>query len=88
MRNLNFYKKKIDLKDTMIKLIKMVKFSKLDFFELEECKCNKPLFRFHDTSKNTYIAKCAYTTIEYDLKLKSWVTSKKQPCDFIGYYQC
>jgi hypothetical protein len=64
----------------------MVFYTRRDFFELEECHCGKALFRFHDTTKNIYVAKCQYTPTEFDLKMKRWVTSKKQPCNFIGTF--
>jgi hypothetical protein len=58
-----------------------------DFFQLDECHCGKSLFRYHNISKNEYIAKCATAPEEYDIKLKKWVNSKKQPCKcFYAYY--
>ena len=37
-----------------------------DFFDLDECDCCKPLFKFHDSTRNVFIAKCAYVEKEYD----------------------
>jgi hypothetical protein len=60
--------------------------SKQAFDDTTECYCGKNLFRFHNTSKNIHIGKCAYIKEEYDTKTKKWVLSKKQPCSlFICY---
>ena len=56
------------------------------FLGLNECACGKYPFRFHNTSKNEFIAKCSTTREEYDPKLKKWVSSKRQPCDFYYVY--
>ena len=66
----------------------MVLYNKKDFDSIEECHCGKPLFRFHDTTKNILIAKCAYSNIEFDIKTKKWIVSKKQSCGFVGTYHC
>jgi hypothetical protein len=60
--------------------------TKKQFNELYECNCGKPLFKFTDTSRNISYARCNYTKEEYDIKKKAWVTSKKQPCDFVRIY--
>jgi hypothetical protein len=65
----------------------MVIYTKSDFLDLEECHCGKSLFRFHDTSKNIYVVKCAYSNTEYDIKTKKWIIAKKQSCGFVGTYQ-
>ena len=58
-----------------------------DFFQLEQCQCGKNLFRYHNTSKNEFIAKCGIPKEEYDLKSMKWTLSKKQPCSsFYAYY--
>jgi hypothetical protein len=57
-----------------------------DFFQLDECHCGKNLFRYHNVSKNEYIAKCNTAREEYDLKSRHWTISKKQPCDFFYAY--
>ena len=61
--------------------------SKEDFFDIEECECGKPVFKFHNTSKNMYVMKCVNTPQEYDLKAKKWVASKKQPCKMYNVYK-
>jgi len=61
--------------------------NKKDFFQIDECYCGKHVFRYHNGSKNYYVAKCKNTKEEYDIKLKKWVISKKQPCDFYCTYQ-
>lgn len=60
--------------------------TKNDFDEIEECNCGKPVFRYHNVSKNQFVMKCAYTNMEYDLKEKEWVASKKQPCKLYNIY--
>ena len=57
-----------------------------EFFETSECDCGKPLFKFHNTSKNMYVMKCAYTKYELDIKTRKWVLSKKQPCKIYNVY--
>jgi hypothetical protein len=61
--------------------------SKEDFFDIEECECGKPVFKFHNTSKNIHVMKCTSTNQEYDLKTKKWVLSKKQPCKMYNIYK-
>jgi hypothetical protein len=51
------------------------------FFDIDECKCGKTPFRFHNTSKNIFTVKCNNTKEEFDIKTKKWNVSKKQPCD-------
>ena len=65
---------------------KPIPLTKKDFFEIEECKCGKSPFKYHNTSKNEFIAKCNAPTEEYDIKLKKWGLCKKQPCDFFYAY--
>jgi len=60
--------------------------TKQSFFELDECKCGKQPFRYHNTSSNVFTAKCNSTKHEYDLKTKKWINSKKQPCDLLCEY--
>lgn len=57
-----------------------------DFFQLEQCQCGKSLFRYHNTSKNEYIAKCSIPKEEYDIKTRKWVATKKQPCNTLYAY--
>jgi len=67
--------------------LNLINLTKNDFDEIDECNCGKNLFRYHDSSKNIYFAKCAYMKEEYDIKKKTWITSKKQPCKtFICYH--
>jgi len=60
--------------------------TKKDFFQIEECKCGKSPFKYHNTSKNEFIAKCNTHKEEYDVKSRKWVQCKKQPCDFLYAY--
>ena len=60
--------------------------SKKDFFQIEQCKCGKNPFKYHNTSKNEFVAKCNTPTEEFDIKMKKWVVSKKQPCGFYCIY--
>ena len=61
--------------------------TKNDFFKIDECYCGKRVFRYHNSSKNYYVARCSNPKEEYDTKLKKWVNSKKQPCDFYCTHQ-
>ena len=63
-----------------------VPLTKKDFFEIEECKCGKTPFRYHNTSKNEFILKCNTPPEEYDLKLRKWTKCKRQPCDLLCAY--
>ena len=63
-----------------------VPLTKKDFFEIEECKCGKTPFRYHNTSKNEFIIKCNTPPEEYDLKLRKWTKCKRQPCDLLCAY--
>jgi len=54
-----------------------------DFFNIDECDCGKPVFRYHNTSKNMFMLKCSYVNEEFDLKTKKWVMSKKTPCKLL-----
>jgi len=54
--------------------------TKNDFDNLDECDCGRTPFKYHNTSNNTHVAKCAYFKHELDLKTKKWSLSKKQPC--------
>jgi len=60
--------------------------TKDDFFSIEDCNCGKPVFRYHNTSKNMFVMKCGYSEQEYDIKTKKWITSKKQPCKMFYAY--
>jgi hypothetical protein len=63
-----------------------VPLTKKDFFEIEECKCGKTPFRYHNTSKNEFIVKCNTHPEEYDLKSRKWTKCKRQPCDLLCAY--
>jgi len=63
-----------------------VPLTKKDFFEIEECKCGKTPFRYHNTSKNEFIVKCNTPPEEYDLKSRKWTKCKRQPCDLLCAY--
>ena len=60
--------------------------TKYAFCNIEECHCGKPVFKYHNTSKNVYILKCAYVKYDYDIKTKKWPLSKKQPCALYCIY--
>jgi len=60
--------------------------TKNEFDSITECDCGKPVFRYHNTSKNVFIIKCPNTRYEYDLKSRKWVISKRQPCDLYAVY--
>uniref|UniRef100_A0A6C0I9Z1 Uncharacterized protein n=1 Tax=viral metagenome TaxID=1070528 RepID=A0A6C0I9Z1_9ZZZZ len=61
-----------------------------DWKDLDICECGGPLFKYHDCSKNAFIAKCGhlkeYQIIDPVTKKKKWVKSKKQPCKYKGLY--
>ena len=63
-----------------------VPLTKKDFFEIEECKCGKTPFKYHNTSKNEFILKCNTPPEEYDLKTRKWTKCKRQPCDLLCAY--
>jgi len=48
--------------------------------------CGKPLFRYHDVSKNIYVSKCASTKYVLDIKTRKFVLSKKPPCKSHNIY--
>jgi len=55
--------------------------------DLEICKCGKSFFKYHDTSKNHYVSKCSNVKEEFNIKIRKWILSKKQPCgEFYVYY--
>jgi hypothetical protein len=56
------------------------------FFKIDECKCGKNPFKYHNTSKNEYTLKCNTPKEEFDTKTKKWIPSKKQPCNFYCVY--
>ncbi len=57
---------------------------------IEDCECGGPVFKYHDTTKNVFVAKCGYFSkvMEIDKKTKkiTWVDSKKPACDWICKY--
>jgi hypothetical protein len=59
---------------------KQVAITKNEYYALDECDCGKAPFKYHDVTKNVYIAKCANVKYDLDLKTKKWTLSKKQPC--------
>jgi hypothetical protein len=62
-----------------------------DWVSIDGCQCGGPIFKYHDTSKNIYIAKCGNTKeileIDPKSKRKVWIKSKKQPCKFVCCFQ-
>jgi hypothetical protein len=57
-----------------------------DYLDIDECFCGKKAFKYNDTSRNIFIAKCSQCSQDFDLKSKKWTKSKKQPCDFFCIY--
>jgi hypothetical protein len=53
--------------------------TKKDFYNLTECPCGKKVFRYHNTSKNVFVARCSNFS---DPKLKK----KTEPCDLYCTY--
>ena len=49
--------------------------TKQQYSDLDECDCGKSPFKYHDVTKNVYIAKCANVKHELDLKTKKWKTT-------------
>jgi hypothetical protein len=64
----------------------MTNYTKNDFLEIEDCKCGKRVFKYNNTTKNIFIAKCGYCSDEYDSKSKKWIKSKKKICNFLAMY--
>ena len=60
--------------------------TKQSFYDVEDCSCGKQVFKYQDTTKNIFIAKCSYVGNEYDTKNKKWIKAKKQPCDTFYVY--
>ena len=54
--------------------------------ETEECNCGGPIFKFHNTSRNVFVAKCGYfkkiIEIDRETKRKIWISPKKVACDW------
>jgi len=51
---------------------------------INECNCGGPVFKYHNTSKNTYHIKCGYfkkiLEISKDNHKKTWIAPKKPSC--------
>ena len=64
--------------------------TKKQWNSIEECDCGGSVFKYHDTTKNIMVAKCGLfrkiIEINPKTKKKSWVSSKKQPCNFNYIY--
>ena len=54
--------------------------TKVAFEEIDECLCGKHVFKYHNTSTNTFVLKCGNTKEDFDLKTKKMVPSKKPYC--------
>ena len=54
--------------------------------DTEECNCGGPIFKFHNTSRNVFVAKCGYfkkiIEIDKETKRKIWIAPKKVACDW------
>jgi hypothetical protein len=61
-------------------------YTQSSFLEIDECFCGKKAFKYNDTSRNIFIAKCSMYSHDFDLKSKKWSKSKKQPCGFFCIY--
>jgi hypothetical protein len=65
----------------MNKYTNSVKLStKEDWINTENCKCDKKVFKFHDSTDNVFVIKCNVTKEEFDIKTKKWIASKKKNC--------
>jgi len=57
---------------------------------IHECKCGGPVFKYHNSSKNTYHVKCGYfkkvLEISKETSKKVWVVPKKINCDWSSVY--
>ena len=64
--------------------------SKQEYDQIDECKCGGPVFKFHNTSNNSFIAKCGYfkkiIEINKESKWKIWITPKKTSCEWRVMY--
>ena len=53
-----------------------------EWLQAELCECGGPIFKYHDTTSNIYVLKCGLITEKLDIKTKTLIKSKKQPCSF------
>ena len=64
--------------------------TKEKYDEIEQCECGGPVFKYHDVSKNIFVAKCGYfkkiLDIEKQTKKKLWIVPKKVACDWVCTY--
>ena len=64
--------------------------TKEQYDSIEECNCGGPVFKYHNTSKNVFVAKCGLykEIIELDKKTKkmSFITPKKPACNWEVMY--
>ena len=58
-----------------------------EYHDITHCACGAGLFKYHDSSKNIFVAKCINVKELYDQKQKLWTKNKKQPCDFICIFK-
>jgi hypothetical protein len=71
--------------------MKAAKFiTKSEYTAIEECNCGGPVLKFHNTSKNEFVARCGYfkkiIEIDRQTKRKIWITPKRPACDWRVVY--
>lgn len=71
--------------------MKTTKFiTKSEYTAIEECNCGGPVLKFHNTSKNEFVARCGYfkkiIEIDRQTKRKVWITPKRPACDWRVVY--
>ena len=64
--------------------------TKRHYDQIEECNCGGPVLKYHNTSRNEFIAKCGYfkkiIEIDKETKRKVWITPKRVACDWRVMY--
>jgi hypothetical protein len=72
----------------MLKKMSFITFEQ--YKSINECKCGGPVFKYHNSSKNTYHVKCGYfkKVLETckETSKKVWVVPKKINCDWSSVY--
>ena len=64
--------------------------TKKQYDQIEECNCGGPVLKYHNTSRNEFIAKCGYfkkiIEIDKETKRKIWIAPKRVACDWRVMY--
>lgn len=64
--------------------------TKHQYDQIEECNCGGPVLKYHNTSRNEFIAKCGYfkkiIEIDKETKRKIWIAPKRVACDWRVMY--